>query len=341
MSISLTSSIIIFFTSALTIAIAGTKMSRFANILADKTGLGEALTGSLLLAGSTSLPGIVTSITAAAMGHPQLAISNALGGIAVQTAFLTIADLAYPKANLEHAVASVTNLIQGILLIGLLIIPVLATTVPDLSILEIHPASLLLIVTYIFGLTLIAKAREKPMWKPLKTNLTRLDEPKKHLLNKNQKNSWLLFLFLALLTAIAGYAIAKSGLFIVSQTGISEGIMGGLFIAIFTSLPELVTSVAAVKQGALTMAVSNIIGGNSFDVLFLACADFAYHEGTIYQAFSTSNIFTLALTILMSAVLVLGLLRREKYGFGKIGFESLIIIILYLGGSSLLFFNIK
>ena len=101
------------------------------------------------------------------------------------------------------------------------------------------------------------------------------------------------------------------------------------------------TSIAAVRQGALTLAVGDIIGGNSFDVLFIAFADFAYRDGSIYGAIAESQSFVIALTILMTGILLLGLLRREKYGIGNIGFESFLILLLYLGGFALLFYGIN
>ncbi len=90
--------------------------------LADRTGLGEATAGAVLLGAATSLSGSVLSVTAAYRGHPELAASNALGGIAVQTFFLAIADMVYRRANLEHAAASAPNMMQNGLLIRLLAI---------------------------------------------------------------------------------------------------------------------------------------------------------------------------------------------------------------------------
>lgn len=98
-----------FLVCAFVIALFGTWMTRIADRLADLTGFGEAMTGAIFLGGSTSLAGITTSVTAAANGHAELAISNAVGGIAAQTAFLAVADMAYRKINLEHAAASATN----------------------------------------------------------------------------------------------------------------------------------------------------------------------------------------------------------------------------------------
>lgn len=336
---SLTISIGTFAVAAFVIAIVGTKMTKIADRLADRTGLGEALVGALFLGGSTSLPGIVTSVTTAAGGHAELAISNALGGIAAQTAFLGLADLVYPQANLEHAAASAANLSQGTLLITLLALPLLAIATPQVTLWNIHPASFVILLAYVFGLHLISSAKETPMWSPTRTRETRLDEvePDEDNNRSSLTSLWLRFALYALIIAVAGYVVAQSGVAIAEQTGISESVVGGLFTAVSTSLPELVTSVAAVKQGALTLAVGDIIGGNSFDVLFVAFADFAYREGSIYHALTQSQSFIIALTILMTGILLMGLLRREKHGIGNIGFESFLILILYLGGFLLLF----
>jgi cation:H+ antiporter len=338
---SLTINIGLFVVAAFIIAVVGTRMTGIADRLADRTGLGEAMMGAVFLGGSTSLPGIVTSVTAAAQGYPELAISNAIGGIAAQTAFLAIADIVYRKANLEHAAASAANLTQGTLLISLLAIPILAISAPQVSVAGIHPASIILLGTYIFGLRLVSQAQTAPMWGPRHTAETRLDEPEEAEPGApGLVKLWGWFIFYALMTGAAGYVVARTGATLSDQTGISQTFMGGIFTAVSTSLPELVTSVAAVRRGALTLAVGDIIGGNSFDVLFVAFADFAYRKGSIYHALTISQTFAIALTILMTGTLLLGLLRREKYGIGNIGFESFLILLLYLGGFTLLFFGI-
>lgn len=118
----LSQSIVVFSVCALVIAIAGTRITRVVDQLADRTGLGEATAGAVLLGAATSLSGSVLSVTAAYRGHSELAVSNALGGIAVQTFFLAIADMVYRRANLEHAAASAPNMMQNGLLIRLLAI---------------------------------------------------------------------------------------------------------------------------------------------------------------------------------------------------------------------------
>ncbi|MDA1072619.1 MAG: hypothetical protein O2825_14665 [Proteobacteria bacterium] len=107
---SLAADIGIFLAAALAIALAGVALTYRADVVADRTGLGEAMVGAVLLGITTSLSGTVTSVTAALDGNTAMAISNAVGGIAAQTAFLAVADLFYRKANLEHAAADETNL---------------------------------------------------------------------------------------------------------------------------------------------------------------------------------------------------------------------------------------
>ncbi|MEM6402615.1 MAG: sodium:calcium antiporter, partial [Cyanobacteria bacterium P01_D01_bin.116] len=201
--------ITLFAIAAIVIGLVGTKMCKVADQLADATGWGEAVVGAVFLGGSTSLAGIVTSVTAAYGGHAELAVSNAVGGIAAQTAFLAVADIFYRKANLEHAAASIANLIQGTLLMSLLAIPLLASSSPQVSFWGIHPATFAIIGAYIFGLRLVSQAEKKQMWKPRYTEKTELDQPPEITdTNVSLTRLWLEFSFYAIVLAFAGYLIA-------------------------------------------------------------------------------------------------------------------------------------
>ena len=339
-SFSLTIIFIIFFAATLVIALVGTRLTRVADLLADKTGLGEALVGAVMLGAATSLSGIVTSVTAAADGSPELAISNALGGVAAQTAFLALADMSYRNINLEHAAASVANLMQGTLLVTLLAVPLMALASPDINFFGVHPASIVLIAAYLFGIRLISQAEDQPTWDPYDTPETKEDDPDESEEEAEQTSLtrlWVSFLILSALLGVAGFVVARTGIQIAVQTGISATIVGGFLTAIATSLPELVTTIAAVRRGALTLAVGGVIGGNAFDTLFVAFSDFAYRDGSIYHAITDQQVFIVALTILLTGILLLGLLRREKQGIGNIGFESFLTLALYVGAFVLLY----
>jgi cation:H+ antiporter len=292
--------------------------------------------GAVLLGASTSLPGSIASITVAWEGHADLAVGNAVGGIAVQTAFLVVADMAFRGTNLEHAAASLPNLINGALLCGLLALALIAATGPDISLFQVHPVSVLLLAFYAFGLRLASKTRDAPAWEPVRTSDTVVDDIADDGDRPSLARLWLLFGISVAIVGVAGWLVGVSGIALVRHTGLSETLVGSLFTAVATSLPELVTSVAAVRQGALTLAVGGIIGGNTFDVLFLSFSDFAYRDGSIYHAVSQQPLFIISLTILLTAVLLLGLIRRERRGVANIGFESVAVLLIYFAGLGVL-----
>jgi cation:H+ antiporter len=334
---SLETSIALFLAAALIIGGCGVMVTERAERLAGETGLGQAIMGAVFLGAMTSLSGLITSLTAAFASHPQLSVSNAVGGIAVQTSFLALADLFYRKSNLEHAAASEANLVQGAVLVVLLAIPLLAGFAPDRTLLGMHPVSMLLVAAYLFGLRLVSGAHRVPMWRPRLTRHTQSEGRQRRRPGRRRLlGLWSTFLALAVLVAVAGWMVAVAGLSIADHTGLSEGVVGTLFTATTTSLPEAVIAVAAVRRGALTLAVGDIIGGNTFDVLFLAFSDLAYRGGSIYHAVTPDQSFWLGLSLLMAAVLLLGLLRREQHGIGNIGFESFLVLVFYFSGVLLL-----
>jgi cation:H+ antiporter len=291
--------------------------------------MGEAISGALLLGVSTSLAGSVLSVTAAWKGNTDLALANALGGIAVQTAFLAVADIVYRKANLEHAAASVQNLMQNALLLTLLALIMLAPTLPDVTLRGIHPVTPIMIGLYLYGISLVDDIREKPMWQPIRTAMTRVDEPEDPAKIPALAPLMIRFVVLLLLLGCSGWMMEVAASGITRETWLSATAVGVLFTAVSTSLPELVTSIAAVRRGALTLAVGGILGGNAFDTLFTAASDVAYREGSIYHAMPDSFLFWVALPMIMNSVLLMGLIRRQKRGPGRIGMESMVLIVLY------------
>ncbi|UEM19160.1 sodium:calcium antiporter [Skermanella mucosa] len=324
----------IFVVCAVAIAFAGTKLAGVADTLADRTGMGEIIAGALFVGGSTSLPGIITSMTTAAEGYAGLAIGNAVGGLTAQTTFLAVADLVYRRANLEHAAATLTGLVQGTLLVTMLTIPLLAMASPEITILGVHPASILLFVMYGFGLKLLSRVKEMPMWSPVMTDDTQDEAQEAQDAEEDgdrrpTSRLWMLFGAYAAVTAVAGYLIGEASIALVGLTGLSETAVGTVFTAVSNSLPELVTAIAAVRIGAVSLAVGDIIGGNAFEVLFLAAADIFYRSGSIYHRFTDENVFTTVLAILMTGILLLGMLRRQQQGIANIGFESALVLALY------------
>lgn len=326
----LTVLVAIFLAATVVVAVCGTLLTGIADRLADQSGLGEALTGGLLLGAATSLSGTVVSIGAALDGRASLAFANAVGGIAAQTAFLVVADVVYRRANIEHAAAELANVFQAALLCLMLSLPILAFTGPEMAVLGVHPLSLALPVIYVLGVRASQRVRERPMWRSVDTPETRRDTPEEAPASlRSMAPLALRFALLALVLGITGWVISRSGGAISDKAGLSETAVGALFTSVATSTPELVTTVAAVRRGAVQLAVGGIIGGNSFDVLFLTASDIAY-PGDLYAAVGPADVFWVGVGLAMTALLSLGLVARERHGPGGIGFESAGILGLYV-----------
>ncbi len=317
---------------ALVVIYFGTKITKTADQLADRTGLGEAIAGGVLLGAVTSIPGVVVSVSAGRSGQPDLALGNAIGGIAAQTVFLAVADFSHRRANLEHAAASLPNLMQTGLLILLMTFIGLGQYMPNVTLLGAHPVSFALFFVYAYGLKIVSEAKDFPAWSPQRTSETRADEPEDEENLPSQRRLWLAFVPLALVLAGTGWALERTVTRIVELTAL-EASAAGLFVtSVCTSLPELITSIAAVRRGALTLAVGGIVGGNTFDTLFSAAADFAYQDGSLYHAVSEEVTGWIFLCVLMTSILLLGLLRREKHGLAGVGVEGVTVIGCYILG---------
>lgn len=337
-SLSLTANAAVFALAATVIGVAGWALASVADRVADRTGLGEAVTGAVLLGASTSLPGSVASFTAALDGHAGFAVSNGLGGIAAQTAFIALADISYRKANLEHAAASLPNIMQGSLLVVMLSLILVASVLPPVTIAGVHPVSLMLVVAYLVGVKLVHRVHRRPMWTPRATPQTREDKPDPASSREPLTPLLLRAAALALTVAAAGWLIARSGLALAAQTGLSDTAVGGVLTAISTSLPELVTTLSAVRQGALTLAVGDIIGGNVFDTLFVAVADVAYRGGSVLHADGLAQTrLIVGAALLQTGILLVALLHRERRGLANIGVDSILLLAIYVGLVTLLF----
>lgn len=329
--------VLLFIFAGSFVAFSGIRLSALADELADVTGMGEAIMGGVFLGASTSLSGITVSVVAAIGGFPQISLSNAIGGIAAQLVMLVLADLSYRKVNLEHAAASVENIMSGILQIILLAVLLFAMNLPPFAFWGISPVTPFMFIVYYYGIHLINKSYKMPMWHPRLTKYTREEDGEDSSLSgRSAKRLWVEFIAFALVVMGSGWVLTRAAEAIVARTPLSQAFVGGVFLAVTTSSAELVTSLAAIRRGALTLAVGDILGGNAFDCLFASVADVFYREGSIYVAASDRIQALLSLTIIMAAVLLMGLIAREREGLARVGFEGIAIVLLYILGVTIL-----
>ncbi|GAB3359189.1 sodium:calcium antiporter [Modestobacter lapidis] len=322
---------------ALLIVFVGIRLTRTADELADRTGLGDAVGGALLLGAVTSLPGNVTVLTGALEGDAGFALANPVGGIALQTVWLAIADLVYRRANLEHAAASLENVMQSVILMAMLSLPVIAYSTPQLTLGWIHPVTLLIPLLYAYGLVLLRRMHDHPMWVPTHTSATEVDDAEgEEGSGRSTGRLWGTLAGLGLLVGVAGWIVGQAGLGVAAGTGLEGGIVGFTLTTAVSSLPELVVLVTAVRMGQLTLGVGNIVGGNVYDMLMISLADIGYLEGSLYRAAGPTSLVLLGGTMLLIAVLTAGLVMRDRKG---IGFEGMLIPVIYVATIALALFS--
>ncbi|WP_323792434.1 hypothetical protein [Nocardioides sp.] len=309
------------------LAFAGGRLAQTADQLAERTGLGQAMAGAVFLGAVTSLSGILTTVAGAMDGDAGFALANPIGGVAIQTVWIAIADLVYRRANLEHAGASLENILQALLLIAMLTLPVIAVATPELAWGWVHPMSLLIPPLYAYGLMLLRGMRDAPMWSPRITHET-TEEEVANPSSRTTRALWVSLATLAGVVSVVGWVIGKAGLGVVAATGWPSAVTGFTLTTAVTSLPELFTLIAAVRMGSVMLGIGGIVGGNVFDTLMITIADVVYTPGTIYAAAGPSALVLLGGTALITTILALGLIVRDRRG---IGFEGIAIPAVYLG----------
>ncbi|MGV9765095.1 sodium:calcium antiporter [Micromonospora tulbaghiae] len=144
---------------------------------------------------------------------------------------------------------------------------------------------------------------------------------------------WFRLAALAAVVAATGYLIGQGGLGVVAATGLPSGFVGFTLTTAITSLPELITLIAAIRIGALTLGIGNILGGNAFDSLMILLADGTYRSGSIYSEANLSGLLFTGMTTLMTATLAAALIIRERRG---VGFEGIAIPAIYVATVALL-----
>ncbi|MDG4795841.1 cation transporter [Micromonospora sp. WMMD1082] len=325
-------SIGVFLLAGVVTVLGSIRLVALGDTLADRTGWGEALFGAVFFGLATSLSGIVMTAVAAAGDQPQLGYGNAVGGIAAQTTAVAVADAFHRRANLEHAAASLSNLLFGALLIALLSLALLGSFAPDIAIAGLHPASYAMVGCYLGGLHLVRRAGASPPWQAVATAETLPDVPHEHGELDRRRSAWLWrrFVLVGLLVAAGGWVIALAAENLLTVTGLSAGFVGASLMGAVNAVPETVTAVAAVRRGAPTLAIAAVLGGNSLDALNLVVGDIAYRGGSIYHAAGTEELFVTTTALFMTATLLGGLLVRQACGWGRLGFEGIVLLGTYV-----------
>lgn len=338
-------SIPLFLAAAVVVWMAGVRITRYANVISERTGMGQALIGLLLLGGVTSLPELAVAVTSSISGDSELAVNSVLGGVAMQVAILAVADfLIGEKKALTHVIPDPTIILQAGFKILLLSIVAASIMVGDVPVLGVGIWMWLLAAVTVVSMWVLSRVQQDQPWIPASKDITKkaeTDRAEKYAArDKDKPLSWAIWraAIAGVVIVVSGYVLSRTGDAIAEQTGLGQSFVGAVFLAIATSLPELSTVTSAMRAGLYTMAMSDIFGTNLFDISFLFIIDATDGgQATINQVGAFSG-FAALIGITVTAIFVVGLAERRNRTIFRMGYDSLAVLLVYLAGLVVLYF---
>lgn len=316
-----------FIACAAVIIYSGAKLSFYGDKIATLTGWGRAWVGLILMASVTSLPELITGISSVAIvKQPDLAAGDIFGSCVFNLLILSVLDARikqplFSMVKSSHIVAAIFGIIL-LTVAGMAIY--LSHEIP--SVLWMSSFTFALFGIYLIAVYAIFKYEHAALIET--PPVTTLHTPSHAADLKAAIGGYALN---ALIVLGAAVFLPYFGEHIASHTGLGNSFFGTLFIAAATSLPELVVSLAALRIGAIDMAVGNLLGSNVFNIFILGIDDVFYMEGSLFKDIAPSHLLSVFVTIIMTAVVGLGLLfkpkRKQVWHFSL---DTFIILVLYI-----------
>jgi cation:H+ antiporter len=132
------------------------------------------------------------------------------------------------------------------------------------------------------------------------------------------------------LILVCGVVLVHISNALAEQTGLGSSFIGATLLAATTSLPEVSTTIMAVRLRAYTMAISNIFGSNLIMIILLLPADMLYRPGPVLAEADASAIFAIVAGVLVTIIYVIGLVIRSSRTVRGVGLDSLLVLAVYL-----------
>lgn len=316
----------LFFLTAIAVTAAGITLAIAGDVIALRTGWGRLWVGSLLIAGATSLPELVTTVTAVRIEAPALAAGNVLGSNMANMSILALVVALLGERQLFQRLLPQQGLLAAFAIALTGMATLFAALRPEAEWLGVSPPAVALIGGYLVTSRMLHR---------YSTGIPDLEAP---VASRSLRWGWIVFGISAAAILVAAPFLAFSAQRIAELTGIAESFMGVLALAFVTSLPEMATTVTAFRMGAGDLAIAGIYGSNTFNIGILGVADLFYTQGSLFsnldQSHVTAGLFALLLIGLGTLQL---LLRWPLRRFYLIEPGSLGTVALYLLGIFLVF----
>ncbi len=323
--------LVLFAACGAVVVATGIRLSRYGDIIADKTGLGGMWVGVALMSAVTSLPELVAGLSAVTIVNaPEIAVGDVVGSCMFNLAILAMLDFGQPerlsaRVHQGHILVAGFGLVQ----LGLAALTVLAgSQIPALG--WVGWPSVAFLGTYLLAMRMMFTAERQ------RSAVVNEVAAERRGSEMSLRRATLLYAANAALLVGAALFLPALSERLAAQTGMTESFVGSLFLAAATSMPEVVVSVTAARIGAVDMAVGNLLGSNIFNIAILSIDDIAYREGPLLASVSSSHLITLTAAMLMTAISIIGLTYRVQRRRSRLSWESVAKLVVYAAGITLL-----
>ena len=275
--------------------------------------------GLTIVAMGTSAPELAVTISAAAQGANEIALSNVVGSNIFNTLVVLGVCAIIRKVPVDRAIIkrdfpfSIIVSIATLAVVGFGIIQNTALLNVDMSenvgVIGRVFSIILLVVFIAYMVMLVILARK---------NKTEDDEA------KNKMPVWKCIIFIIIGLAciiIGGQLVVNNAKEIAAAAGMSETLIGLTVVALGTSLPELVTSAVASKKGENGLAIGNVVGSNIFNLMLILGVSGAINP----IAVNLASVFDLAILIVVSILAYIFARSKNDISRG----EGIVLVLLY------------
>ena len=331
--------IAVFAAGAAVTWVAGVFLSRATDALDTRLGLGEALGGMILLSIAGSLPEVAITVSAALNKNLDMAAGNLIGGIAVQTVVLVIADF-YVRGDrpLSYLVGRLIPVLEALLVVLLTSVVMMGALLPkSIAIGGVSPASVFIVALWVAGIALINRVRKGERWQAVAPGSApgRRHHREKHPVapkpyeGKPTALVAAVFGLASLATLVAGFALQVSGSAMADRFGMSGIVFGATILALVSALPEISTGLAAIELGDHQLVMGDIFGGNAFQVCLFLVADLLAGTPTLPAA-GAQNGWLAAGGIVLTGVYAGAIIFRPQRRYLRLGLDSILVLLLYV-----------
>lgn len=314
------------------ILVAGTRLSRYGDVIARHTGLGGGWIGLVLMASVTSLPELVTGIASVTVADvPDIAVGNVLGACVLNLAMMVVLDALhrhasiYQVASQGHTLGAAFGIVMfGVVAFGMLAAPALDMRVGHVglvtpALLALYLVAIRTIYQYERGAAVVAAAAATAV------------EPAPEMTLRQA----------AVRYAVAAAVVVGAALWLpfvagdlAAAMGWTDSFVGTLLVAVTTTLPELTVTIASVRIGALDMAIGNLVGSNLFNLAILGIDDLVYLDGPLLAAAAPAHALSAVSAAVMSGALIVALVARPQARLlNFVGWTSVALALIYFANA--------